>query len=64
MNVCSKGAFVLGKPFQLSLMFTGKAMNLPYSGAPESAWVGSGLTDKLSWKALPWTNNLPYYEQT
>jgi hypothetical protein len=28
-------AFVLGKPFQPSLMFTGKARSLPYSGTPE-----------------------------
>jgi hypothetical protein len=27
--------FVPGKPFQLSLMFVGKARSLPYRGAPE-----------------------------
>ncbi len=38
--------FVLGKPFQPSLMFVGKAKSLPKKGAPFrcSIWLGSGIT--------------------
>ncbi len=40
--------FVLGKPFQPSLMFIVNSRGLSYSGAPERCftWVGSGLTCK------------------
>jgi hypothetical protein len=40
--------FVPAKPFQTCLLFVGKAMSLPLSGAPESGfnWAGSGLTRK------------------
>jgi hypothetical protein len=35
--------FVLGKPFQSSLMFEGKARSIPKSGAPEGASLGKTL---------------------
>ena len=40
--------FVSGKLFQPSIMFVGKAMGLPESGAPERCfiWVGPGLARK------------------
>ncbi len=41
-------SFVLGKPFQPSLMFVGEARSLPQGGAPERCFtrVRSGLTCK------------------
>ncbi len=50
-HVCNFLMFVIsqsvctGRPFQLSLMFVGKARSLGYSGAPERyfTWVGSSL---------------------
>jgi hypothetical protein len=38
---------VLGKPFQPSLMFAGKARGLPQSGAPERGFIWAGTR--------PWT---------
>jgi hypothetical protein len=40
--------FVLGRPLQLSLMFVGKARNLPYNGEPEKSLtqVGCGFYHK------------------
>ncbi len=40
--------FALCKPFQSSLMFVGKARNLPWRGVPKSFfnWVGSYFTNK------------------
>ena len=49
------------------LMFVGEARFLPDSGAPERCFtqVGSALPTniRLSWKGLPWTNALAYYEK-
>ncbi len=43
MNSRNELVFAPGKPFQLSLLFWGKAMSLPLSGAPERCFpmVGS-----------------------
>ncbi len=54
--------FVLGKPFQSSLMFEGKARSVPKSGAPEGASLGKTLAllanIRLEWKGLSVTNIL------
>jgi hypothetical protein len=52
--------FVLGKPFQPSLMFVGEARSLPYSGAPERCltWEAPALPAniRLGGKGLLGTN--------
>ncbi len=45
--------FVLGKPFQPSLMFADEARSLPQSGA---------LGIRPGWKGFPGANTLAYYE--
>jgi hypothetical protein len=46
LSVISARVFVSGKPFQLSIMFVGKARSLPEIAAPERCFtqVGSGFT--------------------
>jgi hypothetical protein len=48
VNVCNPLVFVPGRPFQLSLMFEGKARKIPLSGAPSRCFtrVSPGLTRK------------------
>ncbi len=50
---------ILGKPFQPSLMFVGKARDYPSQGPR----VGSCPTNvRLGWKGLPRINTLAYYK--
>jgi hypothetical protein len=55
-----------GKPFQLILMFVGKARSLPSRRAPERLFirVGSSLTNRQGWKGFPGTNTLAYYKHS
>ncbi len=55
--------FVLGKPFQPSLMFmvTTRALVKHLSDAPLQALPAN---IKLGWKGLPGTNTLAYYESS
>ncbi len=52
--------FVLGKPFQPSLMFAVKAVAYP-SEAP-FRYLASPTNIRLGWKGLPGTNTLAYYK--
>ncbi len=59
--------FVPGKLFQPSLLFMGKARSLPQRTTPEKMFHSGRLqpysqTFRLSWKSLPGTNTLAYYE--
>ncbi len=51
MLIISISVFVQGRPFQLSLMFAGKAGSMPYTVTPEIGWMGQ-----------PGTNTLAYYK--
>jgi hypothetical protein len=53
--------FVLGKPFQPSLMFVGKAWTLHKSGATERCFTQ--ICTRLGGIGLPGTNNLAYFEK-
>jgi len=56
MNFCNKLVFALGKIFQRSIIFVGKAESLPLSRVPKRWFthVGSSLTAniRLGWKGL------------
>ncbi len=62
----SKLVFVYGKPLQPNLMFVAKGKSLPKSIAPERGFTLVGFSlfanIRLSWKGLPGTNNLAYFE--
>jgi hypothetical protein len=60
--------FVIGKQFQSSLLFVGKARSLSQSGASEGSSIGQApflpTNIRLSWKGLPGTNTLAYNEHS
>jgi hypothetical protein len=55
--------FVLGEPFQLSLMFVGKTESFPFEEPLRcSRLLALPSNSRLGWKGLPGTNTLAYYE--
>ncbi len=58
--------FVLGKPFQSSIMFLGKAgaelSDAPFRYSTLVRLLASPVNIRLGWKGFPGTNILAYYE--
>ncbi len=55
----------MGKPFQSGLMLVGNVRNLFKSGAPESYFTLTLVTNiRLSWKGLLESNTLGYYKNS
>jgi len=58
--------FILGRPFQQSLLFVGKARaylsEAPYKYSTRVLALQTNI--RLGWKSLPWTNALAYYENS
>jgi hypothetical protein len=55
--------FVSIKPFQPSVTFLTQAGSYP-RGAPESRLLALHTDIRLSWKGLPGTNTLAYYDHS